>query len=115
MEKIRYLDEDDTSSIASTALRIKDPVKKAWCQTQWTNLSLQARKLEMPEVYFDKHTNMLNKIQNKPLWQLLNRLYNLLGPEKAPFATPVMHEGGRIEWHNYADECKGVVAEIIEE
>lgn len=41
-----------------------------------------------------------------------NRLYNVLGPEKAPYAHPVMLEGGRVEWHNYADECKGIVGEF---
>jgi len=41
-----------------------------------------------------------------------NRLYDFLGAEKAVYAHPVMHEGGRVEWHNYADECQGVVGEL---
>lgn len=135
----RYFDEPDTASIASTAVKIKDPVKKAWCQTQWTTLSAQARALDLPIDYFDSRTMLLDKLTNKTLWQLLvglrifanvhaqrlpwsrstrslicysslqNRLYNLLGPDKAPFAYPKMLEGGKVEWHNYADECKGVV------
>lgn len=104
--------DSDTASVASTAVKIKDPVKKAWCQSQWTNLSFQAERLGLPDVYFDKNTMLLDKTTNKKLWLLLNRLYNLLGPEKAPFAHPVMLEGGSVEWHNYADECKGVVGMI---
>ena len=106
--------DDDTASVASTAVHIKDPVKKSWCQTQWTNLSFQAETKGLPDVYFDSDTRLLDKTTNKGLWQLLNRLYNLLGPARAPFAHPVMLEGGKIEWHNYADGCRGVIAEIVE-
>ncbi|KAK5938031.1 hypothetical protein PMZ80_009620 [Knufia obscura] len=107
--------DDDAVSVASTAVKIKNPVKKAWCQAQWTNLSYQAEKLALADVYFDKETMLLDKLTNKKLWQLVNRLFNLLGPEKAPFAHPVMLEGGSVEWHNYSDGCKGVVAEIVED
>lgn len=72
LDRIDYNDEaDDTASIASTAVKIKDPVKKAWCQTQWTSLSFQARKLGEPEVHFDQSTNLLDKVGNKRLWTLL--------------------------------------------
>jgi len=108
-------DASETASVASTTAKIKNPVKKAWCQTQWTNLSFQAEKLGLPDVFFDNDTRLLDKTTNRKLWQLMNNLFNLLGPEKAPYAYPVMLEGGSVEWHNYADGCKGVVAEIVEE
>lgn len=71
-----FFDNDDATSIASTAVKIKDPVKKAWCQTQWTNLSHQARRLGLAEQgdvtsYFDPKTMLLDKTVNKKLWQLL--------------------------------------------
>lgn len=61
----------DTESVASTSAKIVDPVKKAWCQTQWSALSQQARALKMEEIYFDFETNLLDKQQNKQLWRLL--------------------------------------------
>jgi len=70
--------ESDTASIASTAVKIKDPVKKAWCQTQWTNLSYQAEKVGLPDVYFNKDTMLLDKTTNRKLWQLLVGLADLL-------------------------------------
>ncbi|KAK5079478.1 hypothetical protein LTR70_009379 [Exophiala xenobiotica] len=112
------IDRDETASVvsvASTSAKIKNPMKRAWCQTQWTNLSFQAEKVGLPDVYFDNDTRLLDKTTNRKLWQLMNRLYDLLGPEKAPYAYPVMLGGGSVEWHNYADGCKGVVAEIVEE
>lgn len=47
------------------------------------------------------------------LFRLQNRLYNLLGAEKAPFAHAKMLAGGTVQWHNYADGCKGVVGMSI--
>lgn len=41
-----------------------------------------------------------------------NRLYNLLGPDKAPYAVPVMLEGGSVEWRNYSDGCRGAVGKF---
>jgi len=61
----------DTASIASTATKTKDPVKKAWCQTQWTNLSHQARSVNMDNYYFDPKTMLLDRLVNKKLWQLM--------------------------------------------
>ena len=74
LEMASYMDhlgDTDTASVASTAVKIKDPVKKAWCQTQWTSLSYQAQALGLPTVYFDDKTNLLDKTTNKRLWQLL--------------------------------------------
>lgn len=70
-----HSDYADTASVASTAAKISDPVKKAWCQTQWCALSYQARALGLPDVYFDHETALLSKEQNKQLWKLL------VGPE----------------------------------
>lgn len=55
--------------------------------------------------------NIVHKLisRNANLQLSQNRLYNLLGPEKAPFAYAVMQEDGRVQWHNYADNCRGVV------
>lgn len=68
-------DDDDSASIASTAVKIKDPAKKIWCQTQWTSLSHQARQLGMEDKgdvtsFFDPKTMLLDKLSNKKLWQL---------------------------------------------
>jgi hypothetical protein len=35
------------------------------------------------------------------------KLYRVLGPEKAPYATPVMVEGGELKWFSYLGESKG--------
>lgn len=71
LDQIDYSDDrDDAASIASTAVKIKDPVKKAWCQTQWTSLSCQATRIGLEEVYFDQRTNLLDKLTNKKLWTL---------------------------------------------
>lgn len=64
-------DRDDSVSIASTTAKIKDPIKKVWCQSQWTSLSCQATKLGLEEVYFDQSTNLLDKLTNKKLWTLM--------------------------------------------
>lgn len=34
-------------------------------------------------------------------------LYAHLGPEKAPYATPIMVEGGAVEWHSFLGQDKG--------
>lgn len=72
LDQIDYShDRDDSVSVASTAAKIKDPIKKAWCQTQWTSLSCQATKLGLLDVYFDQSTMLLDKLTNKKLWTLL--------------------------------------------
>jgi len=35
------------------------------------------------------------------------KLYNHLGPDKAAFATPMMLEGGEIEWYSFLEDDKG--------
>ena len=35
------------------------------------------------------------------------RLYDHLGAEQAPFATPLMVEGGEVKWYSYLGESKG--------
>lgn len=78
------------------------------CESQWTNLSCQARRLELPkEPYFDPKTMLLSKEVNMRLWKQLSKLYSLLGPGRAPFATPVMVEGGEVKWFSYMDDSKG--------
>lgn len=52
---------------------IKDPVKRAWCMTQWTSLSCQADQLNLPDVYFDPDTRLLDKTTNRGLWKLVVR------------------------------------------
>lgn len=50
------------------------PAKDVWCETQWTNLSMQAKKLELPEFpYFDPDTMLLSKEVNHKLWDQLVR------------------------------------------
>lgn len=48
------------------------PAKDIWCETQWTNLSMQAKKLDLPELpYFDPATMLLSKEVNVKLWNQL--------------------------------------------
>lgn len=35
------------------------------------------------------------------------KLYRVLGPEKAPYASPKMFEGGEVKWYSYLGESKG--------
>jgi len=35
------------------------------------------------------------------------RLYDHLGAEQAPYATPLMIEGGEVKWYSYLGESKG--------
>jgi hypothetical protein len=41
-------------------------------------------------------------------------LWDFLGPEKAPYATPVMAEGGEVKWHSFLRDDKGEEAEIYD-
>jgi hypothetical protein len=50
---------------------------------------------------------LLSKEVNVRLWKQLGKLYNILGPERAPFATPVMVEGGEVKWRSYMDGSRG--------
>lgn len=115
-----------------------------WCDTQWANLSIQAKKLELPELpYFDPETMLLSKEVNVKLWDQLvriisgqqaarkgsaepnysltpqprnsqKRLFDYLGPEKAPFATPVMKEHGVVKWHSFLNNDRGDEADVYD-
>lgn len=107
--------EFDTSSTKSKATAKANRGRAVWCETQWTNLSFQAKKLGMPKLpYFDTKTMLLSKEVNYRMWKQLLKLYDHLGAEKAPLATPVMLEGGEVEWHSYLDEDRGIKAEIYD-
>ncbi|RMD41287.1 hypothetical protein DV735_g3813, partial [Chaetothyriales sp. CBS 134920] len=106
---------DDSASIRTTssALASKDPVKWMWCETQWVNLSLQARNLGVSKVpYFDPETMILSKEVNGTMWKQLTRLYTVLGEKKAPYAAPLLIDVGtknppELKWFSYLDEEKG--------
>ena len=107
---------DDSSSTksTSTASTKKDPSKWMWCETQWTNLSLQAKNLGLSKLpYFDPETMILSKEVNARLWkQLVShkifghglhkvlmsptqvKLYSHLGREQAPYASPLLIDIG---------------------
>jgi len=104
----------DTKSIVFPEKNAQSSSAKAlWCNTQWANLSIQAKKFDLPTLpYFDPQTGLLSKDVNHKLWSLIEKLYNHLGPDKAPFATPVMLEGGEVEWHSFLGEDKGRIVEI---
>lgn len=72
----------DAAAIIASASRHKTPpatsdhknhpAKQIWCDTQWSNLSMQAKKLELPELpYFDPETMLLSKEVNVKLWDQL--------------------------------------------
>ena len=45
-----------------------------WLQTQWVNLSLQAKQQGLPKLpYFDPDTYILSKSVNEKLWEQLVR------------------------------------------
>lgn len=49
-----------------------NPLKDMWCQTQWTNLSMQAQTLGLPKLpYFDPKTMLLSKEVNVKMWKQL--------------------------------------------
>jgi hypothetical protein len=49
--------------------------KQLWCDTQWTNLSVQAKKTHNLSTlpYFDPDTMLLSKEVNEKLWHQLVR------------------------------------------
>jgi hypothetical protein len=55
-----------------------DPQKALWCNTQWANLSIQAKKLiKLPTLpYFDEETMLLSREVNHVLWDQLVSLYS---------------------------------------
>ncbi|KIX99494.1 uncharacterized protein Z520_05070 [Fonsecaea multimorphosa CBS 102226] len=90
--------------------------RKLWCETQWTNLSMQAKKTHnLPTLpYFDPETMLLSKEVNARLWGQLGRLWDYLGPDRAPYATPIMVEGGEVKWHSFLNGSQGDEAEVYE-
>lgn len=105
----------DTSSVKTKSSAKANRGRAVWCETQWTNLSFQAKKLGMPKLpYFDTKTMLLSKEVNYKMWKQLLKLYDFLGPEKAPLATPIMLEGGEVEWHSFLGEDRGIKAEIYD-
>ncbi|KAG9770173.1 hypothetical protein KCU88_g6689, partial [Aureobasidium melanogenum] len=117
----------DAASIIAAASRPSKPApqhtsfknddkKTVWCETQWTNLSIQAKKLDMPTLpYFDPETMLLSKEVNRKLWNQLSKLWNYLGPDRAPYATPILHPGGEVKWHSFLDGDLGSEAEIYDD
>ncbi|KAK6380679.1 uncharacterized protein PV06_09841 [Exophiala oligosperma] len=90
-----------------------DDRRGLWCETQWTNLSQQAKTLGLPVLpYFDPETMLLSKEINHKLWIQLERLWDYLGPEKAPYASPIMIEGGEVKWHSFLPGDKGDEVEV---
>ncbi|EXJ93518.1 hypothetical protein A1O1_01910, partial [Capronia coronata CBS 617.96] len=94
----------------------KDDMRKSiWCETQWTNLSMQAKKLDMPLLpYFEPDTMLLSKDINHKLWLQLTRLWDFLGPDRAPYATPILLKGGEVKWHSFLDGDRGDEAEVYD-
>ena len=92
------------------SLSAEDDVgRKVWCETQWVNLSRQARELGLPsQPWFVRETGLLSKEVSGGLWKSLIKLYNILGPEQAPYALPKMVEGGEVNWYSYLGESRGV-------
>lgn len=67
---------EDSASIADTVSTTKseaeDVGRRIWADTQWTNLSVQARDLGLPKLpYFDQGTMLLSKEVNAKLWKTL--------------------------------------------
>jgi hypothetical protein len=59
-----------TSSTSGTAA--EDLGRRIWTETQWVNLSRQARDLGLPKLpYFDESTMVLSKEVNRKLWRQL--------------------------------------------
>ena len=105
----------DTSSVKSKSTAKANRGRAVWCETQWTNLSLQAKRLGMPKLpYFDTKTMLLSKEVNYNMWKQLLKLYDFLGAEKAPLATPTMLEGGEVQWHSFLNEDRGIKADIYD-
>jgi len=76
---------------------------------------MQAKNHGLPTLpYFDPKTGLLSRDVNHKLWAQIEKLYAHLGPEKAPFATPIMIEGGAVEWHSFLGEDKGRIVEIYD-
>ena len=59
---------EDSTSTAKT----EDIGRRMWTETQWVNLSRQARDLGLPKLpFFDPETMLLSKEVNDKLWKQL--------------------------------------------
>ncbi|KIV87138.1 hypothetical protein PV11_02706 [Exophiala sideris] len=115
--------KDAASIIASASRRTNKPAptsfknddkKLVWCETTWTNLSHQAKRLGLSTLpYFDPETMLLSKEVNHKLWLQMERLWDSLGPDKAPYASPLMVEGGQVNWHSFLPGDKGAEVEVF--
>jgi hypothetical protein len=70
---------DTKSVVFSEKSTQSSSAKSLWCNTQWANLSIQAKKLELPNLpYFDPKTGLLSKDVNRKLWlQIVSPLHLL--------------------------------------
>ena len=70
----------DTKSIVFPKKNAQSSSAKGlWCNTQWANLSTQAKKFDLPTLpYFDPKTGLLSKDVNHKLWSLIVGLLHLL-------------------------------------
>lgn len=79
--------KDAAAIIASASRRTNKPQqttfkndnkKTIWCETTWTNLSHQAKRLGLPTLpYYDPETMLLSKEVNHKLWLQLVRPWSL--------------------------------------
>ena len=49
---------------------------------------------------------------NADCFALQERLWDNLGPDKAPYASPTMLEGGEVKWHSFLPGDKGKEVEV---
>jgi hypothetical protein len=69
----------DTKSVVFSEKNAQSSsAKSLWCNTQWANLSIQAKKFELPILpYFDPKTGLLSKDVNHKLWSQIVSLLHL--------------------------------------
>jgi hypothetical protein len=59
---------------SASTTKTEDIARKIWTETQWVNLSRQARDLGLPKLpFFDPDTMLLSKEVNVKLWKQLVR------------------------------------------
>ena len=70
----------DTKSVVFSEKNAQSSsARSLWCNTQWANLSIQAKKFELPNLpYFDPKTGLLSKDVNHKLWSQIVSLLHLL-------------------------------------
>jgi hypothetical protein len=72
----------DTKNVVFLEKHAQSSAAKAlWCNTQWTNLTMQAKKFDLPMLpYFDPKTGLLSKDVNHKLWsQIVSQPHLLYG------------------------------------